>query len=359
MLAPHDPPYGYNRALSSRLLIPARLGLEQKNFTVFVSMMRNIAKVAHYSVLLCTHRAVTPYLFDAVTTRPTIVHGDAHFERTIVSALHIYRDMPPVDPRRLIEDLYYENGTPNTSRYTQAPAMTFATSTEQWFWTERQRREIAPHFPEKAPRIEVLPPFIDCAAIDRVVRRSSPRYGRPLLFTTTSSAPSDVLRKGLSPLIVALERLPDVRLRVVLNDYRAVPAELSQLGSRVEVVAGVSKDEMLAIYADLGANCRVSAEDTAPVSVLESMATGLPTIVSPLIAENILCIADGVNAFVVPPTDINELANRLHLLYADSEAWTRMSTVAALAVRKHSIAENLARMRAYSASQGDRPAATS
>jgi glycosyltransferase involved in cell wall biosynthesis len=151
--------------------------------------------------------------------------------------------------------------------------------------------------------------------------------------------------KGTFDLINAFSRIAgeftDVRLLLggdgELDNATALAAELG-LQQRVECVGWVTgnrKNEMLrkaTVYA------LPSYNEGLPISVLEAMAFGLPIVTTPVggIPD---AIVDGVTGLLVPPGDVDALANALRLLLRDPAMRAILGAHCVQAVRKRFAAE--------------------
>ena len=89
-------------------------------------------------------------------------------------------------------------------------------------------------------------------------------------------------------------------------------------------MGGVTKSEMVDLYHTLWLNCRVSREESSPVSVLEAMICELPQIVSPVVAAQIPLLEDGKTGFIVEPDDTKGLVRALRTLLADRKLRDQM-----------------------------------
>ena len=104
---------------------------------------------------------------------------------------------------------------------------------------------------------------------------------------------------------------------------RASSREVRELGSRV-MAKRFSREEMRVNYHQSAVNCRVGRDECSPLSVFESMACGLPVIVSPLVACQIPVIEDGKTGFVVDPDDLDMLVDRLRRIVGNSDTRDEM-----------------------------------
>jgi len=87
------------------------------------------------------------------------------------------------------------------------------------------------------------------------------------------------------------------------------------------------QSDMQRAYRTLDALLMPSTFEALPLTLLEAMASGVPVVASNIngIPE---VIEDGVNGFLVPPTDINALVNRIELIYNDRSLLYQMGVAA-------------------------------
>jgi len=123
-----------------------------------------------------------------------------------------------------------------------------------------------------------------------------------------------------------LKEIPDTRL--LLQDYSSDPEYKTSLeqhisrlaiGDAVKWVGPAASESEIAERirsADIGIS--VPSSDSAPVSVLEALACGVPVIASDLPAVREL-IGDGENGLLVPPGDANSLQHSLLALLQDPD----------------------------------------
>jgi glycosyltransferase involved in cell wall biosynthesis len=141
-------------------------------------------------------------------------------------------------------------------------------------------------------------------------------------------------RKGSYDLVDAAAQLhaSNDQFRLLMGgdgDVKEISARATSLGMGDNVkllgwVRGLDKEQYLS-------SARIyvlpSYHEGLPMSVLEAMAAGLPVISTPIggIPE---AVSDGVEGFLVPPGDIEMLADRLERLLNDDELAKRMGAAA-------------------------------
>jgi glycosyltransferase involved in cell wall biosynthesis len=135
-------------------------------------------------------------------------------------------------------------------------------------------------------------------------------------------------QKALDVLFAAVERVPEVRLRVagagVLEDEPPSNAEL--LGS-------LPREQVLRVFAEADASVLSSSWENFPHTVVESLAVGTPVIATRVggVPE---VVEDGVNGLLVPPGDVEALAGAIRRFAADPELRTRLRQAAAPSVAR-------------------------
>ncbi len=160
-------------------------------------------------------------------------------------------------------------------------------------------------------------------------------------------------RKGIYELMAALARVRqdghDVRVRVV--GPPEFPDEVDRLA---EAIRGLGLEDAVALTGPLAADevagellaadvfCLPSHREGLPMAILEAMAVGLPVVVTSVggIPD---VVRDGDSGLVVPPGDVQSLADALAALAADPELRRR------LGARASAVVEELAGAPAVSA----------
>lgn len=338
------PSYGFDKKLSNLLITPETCANGTASLISFVCIVRSILKKLSYRLLLFTHCSMTPYCFDVAAERPTITFGDGYGEASLLVGKHLAPN-PPSNLPLFLQELFYGSQEPwNSIAIAKAYYWAFKYATENWLWTGSQLEEVQRCFPELSSKFRLVLPFVDA---DSFVPCDRDPIDSRILFTTTSQK-LKVGLKGLDPLLHVFDRLPlSAGLLIVLDDASYAPTELRKWGSRIQVLAGVPKAAMRGLYQSAIVNCRISKEDSAPVSVLESMACGLPVIVSPIVAKNIPIIMDGITGYVVEPDDVEGLERILCGLLSDRQLQRRIGSAGRRAVLRHSLSNNLSQITRY------------
>jgi len=139
--------------------------------------------------------------------------------------------------------------------------------------------------------------------------------------------------KGFDVLLRALAQVPEASLILVgdgecANDLRSLALEL-QLTERVKF-AGFVTDEILAtLYSSADLLCLPSLErsEAFGVVLLEAMRAGLPVIASGVRGSGIgYVVRDGATGLLVPPGNVDLLAQALHALRDDPARRQRMGS---------------------------------
>jgi glycosyltransferase involved in cell wall biosynthesis len=145
-------------------------------------------------------------------------------------------------------------------------------------------------------------------------------------------------RKGCPELIAALAKArragATATLRFVGSEEHhgeeaELRAEVDQhaLNGAVEFAGTAHGDELLAHYLDADVFCLPSKREGLPLAILEAMAAGLPVLATPVgaIAD---VVEDGEHGILVPPDDVETLADAITRLAADAGLRERLGTAA-------------------------------
>ena len=126
-----------------------------------------------------------------------------------------------------------------------------------------------------------------------------------------------------------LEQHPDAKLLFggdgYPERYKALAEELG-IADRCEFLGWTTGDEKEALFERAGIYCLPSKNEGMPMSVLEAMAHGIPTIATP-VGGVPQVIEDGVNGFLVPVDDEGALSRLLCNLADDSRLRINIGTV--------------------------------
>lgn len=160
-------------------------------------------------------------------------------------------------------------------------------------------------------------------------------------------------RKGTFDLIRAFSFIagdidPDIRL-VLCGDgeverARSLISELGLVG-RAECRGWVDPDERVSVLHSAAVNVLPSYNEGLPMSILEAMSFGVPTISTPIAAIPEV-ISEGETGMLVDPGDVDALAAKLKVLLYDAPLRSRMSTKSfALVNERFSLGPNIGRLK--------------
>jgi starch synthase len=169
-------------------------------------------------------------------------------------------------------------------------------------------------------KIRVIPYAADCRRF-RPSGEKQHRHGCTFLFAGGISQ-----RKGIKYLLEAWRRIrrPGWQLQLL----GPLPANLGPLEpylDLVEPLGRVSQSEMPARMAAADVFVFPSLFEGSAVVTYEALATGLPSVVTPSAGS---IVRDGVEGFVVPPSQVDLLARRMEQLGNDPELRARMARAA-------------------------------
>lgn len=169
-------------------------------------------------------------------------------------------------------------------------------------------------------------------------------------------------RKRIGDLVMALQRL---RARVPTADVRVIgsgdPQEASRLRQLAHelrvadrfVLAGTSRD----VASELAASRVValaSGNEGVPTALLEGMAAGRPVVTTD--AGHVRSIVDdGVEGYILPVGDVDQLSNRLAQLLSDRPLAAAMGARGRQRARRHAVERIAETLGAVILSQGARP----
>jgi glycogen(starch) synthase len=135
-------------------------------------------------------------------------------------------------------------------------------------------------------------------------------------------------QKALDVLFAAVERVPEVRLRVagagVLD---------ATLPPNAELLGALPREQVLRVFAAADASVLASSWENFPHTVVESLAVGTPVIATRVggVPE---VVEDGVNGLLVPPGDVEALAGAIRRFAAEPLLRARLHEAAAPSVAR-------------------------
>jgi glycosyltransferase involved in cell wall biosynthesis len=205
--------------------------------------------------------------------------------------------------------------------------------------SEQWRHWVAEHCPSR--RIEVIHNPVELP--DQASARPGERSSGRVILSLGRLGP----RKGTFELITAFARIagefPDARLVLggdgELCKASTLAAELG-LQARVECVGWVTGNRKEELLRNATVYALPSHNEGLPISVLEAMAHGLAIVTTPVggIPD---AIVDGVTGLMVPPGDVDQLANALHRLLRDPALCESLGANCVQAVRERFAAESV------------------
>jgi glycosyltransferase involved in cell wall biosynthesis len=167
-------------------------------------------------------------------------------------------------------------------------------------------------------RITVLPPGIDLKRYVAPDRSASAVPGRPLRVLFVGA---DFVRKG-GDLVTALAQRPefrDVEFHVVTKSFEGpTPPNL-----RVHADKQTNTRPMVQAFEEADVFLLPTRADSHSIASLEAMAMALPVITTPT-GGIVDVVEEGVTGYLVPPGDLEALADRLSRLRADPSLRVRM-----------------------------------
>lgn len=166
----------------------------------------------------------------------------------------------------------------------------------------------------------------------------------PVAIPTTSSKIREVAtllflgrlgkNKGIYDLLPAMVKIapqfPELRLLAggdgELDKVRA-EAEALGISDKVEILGWIRGEQKDALLARAAIYVLPSYAENLPMGILEAMAAGMPIISTP-VGGIPSAVEDGVEGCLVPPGDVDALAEALYKLLADSSLRKRMGEAA-------------------------------
>ncbi|CAM2063802.1 Glycosyltransferase family 4 protein [Sulfidibacter corallicola] len=284
----------------------------------FVHLVRGVIATLKTDLLLISHRSQSLFLFDLVGNQPTVIYCDGFCDPRFA----LGRAMAPgIRNEALLRELFFvlAASPPSFFGILSDPSKSFALLTmgrralcaarENWCWGEHQRQVMTAGLPHLNPPPKFVPPFIDTG----IFRPSLVDRTKRVLFTTTMH---NIDKKGLPELLKVMGRVSKLEVHCVVRQPEHLPKEVRRFGRRIQVQT-LPRRRMIEAYHRVWFNCRVSREESSPVSILEAMACELPQIVSPAVARQIPIIEDGTTGFVIDPDDTNGFCRAVRTLLED------------------------------------------
>jgi glycosyltransferase involved in cell wall biosynthesis len=298
------------------------------SYLAWVQIIRTIVKCTNCRLLMIMHRSQSLLLFDLLHARRTVIYCDGFYDAAFRRVQDFHLDESPERRREVLGELYYllGNSAPGFYGISASPSVnvkllmaggySLTAAVENWCWGREQHKQFLAAFPALRGSIRLVLPFINPDLFDptRIARSEC------VLFTTTMH---NIDKKGLPELVRAMQRLPSMRVRCVVRQPHRLPSIPAQVKRRMEM-GSVDKDAMVGLYHSMWLNCRVSRQESSPLSILESMVCELPQIVSTEVANQIPIIEDGATGFVIDPDDTERLVWALRTLLGNRRLRDRM-----------------------------------
>lgn len=134
------------------------------------------------------------------------------------------------------------------------------------------------------------------------------------------------LRKGIPYLLQALKRLRGVAVRLTIaGAMRVRPEVLRPLEGMLSIPRVWLHEDMPGLYREHDLFVFPSLVEGSSLSTYEALATGLPVITTPNAGS---IVRDGIEGFVVPPRNVDGLADAIESLATNSELLESMSRAA-------------------------------
>lgn len=328
LLSPVPPLFDRNPPPEVVTLEGLRLAQPGLSYLAWVQIVRTLVKRTRSRLLMIMHRSQSLFLFDLLSERKTVIYCDGFFDGAFRRMADFHLDDFRANRDSVLAEILYvtANGQPHFLNLAATPScnvkmlmaggFALAAAAENWCWGREQLDSFKSCFPTLGEGLRLALPFIDSQLFDPQIVKREPR----VLFTTTMH---NIDKKGLPELVRAMVRLPKLRARVVVRQPERLPRIPPRVAARMEQGA-VAKDEMIRLYHSMWVNCRVSREESSPLSILESMICELPQIVSPVVAQQIPILEDGATGFVVDPDNTDRLVRVLQMLLDDPRLRDRM-----------------------------------
>lgn len=169
-------------------------------------------------------------------------------------------------------------------------------------------------------------------------------------------------RKGTYDLLDAIKMIDNAIPKPVRfylcgdGDIDGVKRRVEQLGleERIAYIGWIGLEEKKRIYNDISINVLPSYNEGLPMSILETMAYGIPSLTT-AIASIPEVVFNGVNGFLVEPGDVEAIAKKLKTLICDIELCHKLGDNAyALITNEFGLNSHMEKLMAlYSSLLGD------
>lgn len=128
--------------------------------------------------------------------------------------------------------------------------------------------------------------------------------------------------KGIDTLLHAADDI-DANILIVTQKIDKEFLELSKTKANVQIKLKATPEEMVKIYAESKIFVLPSINEEQPLSTLEAMSCGLPVVVTPEAASDI--VQDTIHGFIIPERDPKTLSEKINLLLQNEKIMQTMS----------------------------------
>jgi UDP-glucose:(heptosyl)LPS alpha-1,3-glucosyltransferase len=200
--------------------------------------------------------------------------------------------------------------------------------------------------------VNVIHNSVDCGSFNVAVREARREAERRRLGIAPNEIAvlligNDWKNKGLDALLRAAAECADLPLRIVAagQDSRELySALIAGLGLENKVIFCRHSPDVMAFYAAADIYAGPSLEDAFPLPMIESMACGLPVILSARAGTSEI-LTDNVDGLLLRnPEDVPELAGYIRRLATDPELRARFGAAAAQTAKKYTWDKNAAQL---------------
>lgn len=322
LICPEDPLFEDSCGTDVITLRSLRKSIPDLSYFSFIHIVRGLVQIVSARVLLLTHRSQSLFLFDLLRTRRTIIYCDGYYDGEFARARTFTLAESAAQQSNTLREIYYilANGNPAFFGFAPTPHVnhhllaagyvSLRDADHNWCWGREQTDAFLTAFPDLSDRIHFMPPFTD----DRLFRQDLVARERTVLFTTTMH---NIELKGFPELLSAMHRIRDMQVQCIVRQPHCLPPIPPSLRNRLRITS-LAKDQMVQLYHKVWLNCRVSREESSPVSILESMVCEVPQVTSTVVARQLPIIENGKTGFVVEPQDRPGMVRALRTLLADS-----------------------------------------
>jgi glycosyltransferase involved in cell wall biosynthesis len=358
LISPVEPLYGHPEELDERLVVLERIRKNIPEFSYFswIQIVRAILRAVSHDLLYIEHRSQSLYTFDLLSCarRGSIIHDDGFHDPVYFGSKAARIRNTEQRRRRILAEIYHSarfniptyyglHGTPqNNRRMMEAGWLAMRSAAENWHWSLPNHAMMSSYYSRASTKFRFVLPFVDTR-----LRKEGLEYDpRRVLFTTTMH---NIVKKGIVELCRALRHVPkSIRAYCVLGQPDQLPERIRAHATGLIMMGRQSKSKLVELYHRSAVYCRVSRDESSPLSMMEAMACGLPIITSPTVQANLPILQDGVTGFIVSPRDPPQvLADRIMRICRDRELRARMSKACMERVAAHDMGAKLGLLGKY------------